>query len=150
VLGKMEMQVTLLAAVPALADVALLILRLTVGLMFALSGYFKLTVPERRQKMEASLKSGGMSPGLAPLVSAGELIGGIGVTVGLLTVPAALVLLIISLVAGISVVWPKAEGQSIHKIENVLYSPEALIAVTMLVLLAIGAGSISLDAMLFR
>ena len=40
-----------LFSVPALGDLALLVLRLVVGGMFAMSGYFKLTDAARKQKM---------------------------------------------------------------------------------------------------
>lgn len=138
-----------LTGVPALADLALLVVRLVIGVMFALSGYFKLTDPQRRQKMADSLKSGGIPPALAPQFSAVELLGGLGVTFGLLTALAALGLLVIAVGALVTVIVPKAKGEGIHKLENLLYAPETLLAAGLLVLVAIGAGRWSLDYLVF-
>ena len=138
-----------LTAFPTLGDLALLILRLVIGLMFAMSGYFKLTDPERKGKMADSLKSAGVSPALTPLFSAGELLGGLGVTFGLLTALSALGLLAITVGALLTVSGPQTEGEGIHKLENLLYSPEMLLAAGLVVLLATGAGGWSLDRLVF-
>ena len=68
-----------LFSIPALADLALLLLRLAIGLMFTLSGWFKLTDRERREKMASSLGEAGLPRALTPVVSAAELLGGISV-----------------------------------------------------------------------
>lgn len=138
----------LLMSLPALADPALLVLRLVMGPMFLLSGFFKLTDAERRKKMAESLSKGGIPPALTPVVSTAELVGGGLVTLGLLTVPGAVVLLAITLGALVTTSIPEAEGQGIHKLENVLYAPEAILTAGLLVLLATGAGGWSVDAML--
>ena len=137
----------LLMNVPALADAALLVLRLVAGGMFALSGYFKLTDPERRQKMARSLEAK-LPRALTPAVSLAELAGGILVLLGLLTAMGSVALLIISLGALLTTSIPKAEGKGIGKVENVLYAPEAILCAALLVLLAVGAGTWCLDAML--
>ena len=134
-----------LQSLPPLADLALLFLRLVIGLMFALSGFFKLTDAERREKMRSSLQGAGVPPSLAPLLSSLELVGGISVVLGLFTVPGALVLLAISLGALVTTTLPTAEGKGVHKLENVLYSPETLLVAGLLVLVALGAGGRSLD-----
>ena len=134
-----------LQSVPPLADLALLFLRLVIGLMFALSGFFKLTDGERREKMRTSLQDAHVPPSLAPLLSFLELVGGISVVLGLFTVPGALVLLVISLGALVTTTLPKAEGKGVHKLENVLYAPEMLLVAGLLVLIAVGAGGRSLD-----
>ena len=138
-----------LMAIPALGDLALLVLRVVIGAMFALSGFFKLTDGERRKKMEDSLANAGMAKGLAPLVSAVELLAGLGVLFGLLTAISALGLLAISLGALITTAIPKAEGAGIHKLENILYTPEALLVAGTLVLMATGPGGWSLDQTIF-
>jgi putative oxidoreductase len=137
-----------LTALPQLADLALLILRLVIGGMFAMSGFFKLTDGERRQKMAESLVKAGVPASLTPAMSAAELVGGVLVLLGLLTVGGAAILLVISLGALVTTSLPKAEGEGIHKLENILYTPEALLAAGLLVLVATGAGGWSLDALL--
>ena len=138
----------LLMNVPALADAALLVLRLVAGGMFALSGYFKLTDPERRQKMARSLEEAKLPRVLTPAVSLAELAGGVLVLLGLLTAIGSVALLIISLGALLTTSIAKAEGEGIGKVENVLYAPEPILCAALLVLLAVGAGTWSLDAML--
>ena len=135
-------------SVPSLADFALLALRLVIGLMFAMSGYFKLSDPERRQKMRDSLQGAGIPVALTPVISAVELIGGLLVVLGLLTAVGSLGLLAISLGALITTGIPKAEGSGIHKLENLLYMPEAILTGALLVLLAMGAGGWSIDGAL--
>ena len=135
----------MLTSIPALTDLALLFLRLAIGLMFALSGWFKLTDPERREKMAGSLGEAGIPKTVTPIVSAAELLGGIAVVLGFLTVPGALVLLVITLGALVTTAIPKAEGKGVHKLENVLYASEMPMAVGLLVLVAVGAGAWSLD-----
>lgn len=134
-----------LQSLPVLADLALLLLRLAIGLMFALSGWFKLTKEGRREKMAGSLEQVGIPRALTPVVSAGEFVGGVCVVLGLLTVPGALVLLVITLGALVTTAIPNAEGQGVHKLENVLYAPEVPMAAGLLVLVAVGAGGWSVD-----
>ena len=138
-----------LMAIPAAGDLALLVVRVVIGAMFTLSGFFKLTDPARRTKMEESLANAGMARGLAPLVSAVELLAGLGVLFGLVTAISALGLLAISLGALITAAIPKAEGKGIHKFENILYTPEALLVAGALVLMATGPGGWSLDHTVF-
>ena len=135
-------------SLPALADFALLVLRLVVGLMFAMSGYFKLTDPARRQKMEGSLRKVGVPVGMTPVLSAIELVGGVLLVLGLLTTLGSAALLASSIGALATTSLPKAEGKGIHKLENVLYMPEAILAAALLALLAVGAGQWSVDALL--
>jgi putative oxidoreductase len=130
---------------PALADPALFLLRLAIGLMFALSGWFKLTDPDRREKMAKSLRDAGISPALTPLVSAAEFLGGVLLVLGFLTLPAALLLLAITVGALVTTAIPKAEGEGVHKLENVLYAPEVPMAAGLLLLVAVGAGAWGVD-----
>lgn len=134
-----------LFSLPNLADLSLLILRLVIGGMFAMSGYFKLTDPARRQKMAESLSQAGVPTTLAPLLSALELIGGLLVVFGLWTVLGSVLLIVVSFGALVTTAIPKAEGEGIHKLENIIYTPEAIISASLLVLLAVGAGGWSID-----
>ena len=72
-------------------DLAILLLRLMVGLVFVTSGYSHLKDPAGRAK------SIGMSKGFTILLGIGELAGGLGVAAGVLTQIAALGLIIIML-----------------------------------------------------
>src|SRR5690242_20186773 len=77
--------------VAQLTDVALLLLRLMVGLVFAASGFNHLKDPEARSK------SIGTTKGFAIVLGVAELTGGLGVAFGVLTQLAALGLILIML-----------------------------------------------------
>ena len=66
------------------ADFGILLLRLMVGVVFITSGWNHLKDPEARSK------SIGLSKNLTILVGAGEVLGGLGVMLGVLTQLAAL------------------------------------------------------------
>lgn len=134
-----------LTGVPELIDLALLLLRLIIGVMFLLSGYFKLTDPDRRAKMAKSLQTGGFPTGLAVPLSAIELLGGLALILGLLTALAAALLIALTVVALVTVAVKQIKGTGIHWLEDLLYLPETLLIGALLVLLATGAGGWSLD-----
>ena len=134
---------------PWLTDPALLLLRLTVGLMFTLSGFYKLTDPARGKKMRDTLRGAGIPAGLAVPLSLIELVGGAALMLGLLTVPSGLALFGISIVAFLTTTLPHAKGHGVHKLENLLYAPEALLSAGLLVLIALGPGALSLDRLLW-
>jgi putative oxidoreductase len=71
------------------ADLALLLLRLIVGLVFVTSGWNHIKDPVERGK------SIGLSPGITRFIGIAELAGGLGVALGLLTQLAALGLILI-------------------------------------------------------
>jgi len=73
------------------ADVGILLLRLMVGVVFITSGWHHLKDPEARSK------SIGLSKNLTILVGAGEVLGSLGVTFGVLTQLAALGLILVML-----------------------------------------------------
>ncbi len=73
------------------SDLALLLLRLTVAIIFGASGWSHLKDPEGRSK------SIGMSKGFTVLLGAAELAGALGVTFGVLTQFAALGLFLLML-----------------------------------------------------
>jgi len=72
-------------------DLGLLLVRLMVGIVFVTSGWSHISKSEERSK------SIGMSKGLTIFVGAVELLGGLGVTFGVLTQLAAICLIIIML-----------------------------------------------------
>jgi uncharacterized membrane protein YphA (DoxX/SURF4 family) len=59
------------------------------------------------------------------------------------------VLFVISVGAMVTTTIPNAKGSGIHKLENLLYAPEAILAAALLALAALGAGGWSLDRALF-
>jgi len=140
---------TWLTQFPALYDPTLLVLRLTVGLMFAMSGYYKLTKAARGKSMRDTLQSAGLPRPLAPPLAALEAVAGAMLAMGLLTALSALALFGISIVAFATTTLPNAKGEGIHRLENLLYAPEAVLSATLLVLLATGAGGWSLDRVVF-
>lgn len=139
---------TWLTHAPPLLDLTLLLLRWTVGMMFTLSGFYKLTDASRGASMRQSLEQAGLPKALAAPVATVELIAGLALVVGLLGALSAAALLLISLGAFVTTTLPKAEGKGIHRLENLLYAPEALLSAALLVLLATGAGAWSLDRVL--
>lgn len=73
------------------SDLALLLMRLLVGLVFVASGWSHAKDPVARGK------SIGMSPGFTRLIGIAELAGGLGVALGVLTQFAALGLILVML-----------------------------------------------------
>lgn len=137
-----------------LIDGALLIARLVVGLMFATSGWMKLTRADRRRAMVESLRKGGI-PAVQPMariVPIFELAAGAFLILGFATGLAALVLLVISAVALVTVTAKDAlsEGPWVLRISSLLYAPEALLIALTVVLLSTGPGALSCDAALAR
>ncbi len=78
-------------ALLAFADVALLLMRVVVGLVFVSSGWSHAKDPVERGK------SIGMSPGFARFLGLAEIAGGVGVALGILPQLAALGLVLIML-----------------------------------------------------
>jgi len=72
-------------------DVALLVLRLVVGIVFGASGYFDLKDPDARAK---SIE---LSPALTRGLGVAEVLGSLGVATGILIQPAALGLILVGL-----------------------------------------------------
>lgn len=134
--------------VSQLSPLAILLARLGVGLMFAISGWHKLRDPERHRKMVETMGRASIPcPWLAgPLVSGVELAAGSLLIVGLLTAPAALALLIITIVAIATVTVEEVDGQPGSRwVENFLYLPEVLYVIVLALLIAIGPGTLSID-----
>ena len=73
------------------ADVALLLLRVMVGIVFITSGWNHVTKSEERSK------SIGMSKGFTLVLGVGELAAGFGVTLGVFTQIAAMLLILVML-----------------------------------------------------
>jgi uncharacterized membrane protein YphA (DoxX/SURF4 family) len=131
-----------------------LALRLSLGLFFMFSGYHKLFNDQRRKTLAATFKADGVpSKGLLLAIPMGEAFGGLGLLVGALTHVASVGLLLICLGAcyldGRKRVEEWKPLDWADRIDDWLYLPEFLYIVMLLVLLAVGPGSVSVDAVLW-
>lgn len=136
----------------AMPDAALLIARVTVGGFFAISGAHKLFNATRRASLRATFTADHVP--LAPfmwLIPCGELFGGLGVAFGALTVMAAAGLFALCLGAcmldGFKRIPAMQPLDRADALDDVLYLPEVLYAVILLVVVALGPGAYSVDAM---
>lgn len=125
-----------------LTDVALLLLRLMVGIVFIVSGYGHLKDPDARSK------SIGMSKSFTIFLGAAELAGGLGVVSGVFTQLAAvgLILLMLGAIGKKIFVWHTGFW---GKDGTNGWSYETMMIVMSLVIVATGGGEFSL-ARLFK
>lgn len=136
-------------------DAALALVRVAVGSFFAISGWHKLTNPERHAHLVETLQKDkvpaiGFNQWWVP---SWELTAGIWLAIGFLTAFSASVLMVICLVACFAEA-PKrvAEYQPIDKadvVDDYLYLPEVLYLVMLGVSILAGTGKYSVDALLF-
>jgi putative oxidoreductase len=136
------------------ADIALTLNRLAVGMFFMLSGYHKLFNTERHRVLAEQLKELGLhAVGFNQWwVPAVEFSAGGAVLVGFLAPLAAfglLFLILVTLVTSgpqrISVLKPIDRAD---RLDDWLYVPETLYALMLIVIVSIGAGPYSLDAVI--
>jgi len=125
-----------------LTDVALLLLRVIVGVVFATSGYKHLKDPETRSKDIE------MSKGFTIFLGAAELAGGLGVMAGVLAQLAAigLILLMLGAIQKKIFVWHTGFW---GKSGTNGWSYDTMLVVMNLVIITTGGGNLSLDQ-LFR
>ena len=147
------LQTLLSDGLPALGDTVLLIDRLVVGLMFAISGAYKLFDPERHKVMKETLDDADI-PQPKPMtyfVSFNELLFGLLLAVGLLSIFAAGVLLIISVVAFITQGFVAREDDEdfLFWISGILMKHQVLLGVLLTFIIAFGQGRFALDTLLF-
>lgn len=130
------------------SSVPLSVARVALGLFFAASGWNKTTTPDGRQAMVETIRSiGAPVPELTASVVAGcELAFGLLLAVGLGTRLAATVLTAIVSVALVTVALHQlAPGDPVTWYSNLLYLPETLYLLAMLVFVGLGGGPIGLD-----
>ncbi len=133
----------------SLYDLALLIARLLVGFMFAISGYYKIFRAKRRETMIETMQSADIPKPkkTGMFVAANELIFGLLLAFGLLTLLAATVLLIISAVAFFTVGYePQKDRDAPFWWSMLLIKHQVLIAAILLLVIAGGSGDMALDA----
>lgn len=130
----------------------LTLLRVGVGLFFALSGWHKLVNAQRHASLVATLKADGI-PWVRFnqwWVPACEFFGGLALTLGFVTMGASVVLLVLIFVAclrdGPSRVAAFAPIDRGDRIDDWLYLPEVLYALVLALFVTMGGGPWSLDA----
>ena len=131
--------------------VGILLARLSVGVLFAISGYGKIFVEEKRGQMRETLKNAGVPlPKInAIFVSWVELIFGILLVLGFLTPVACLMLSGVMIVAILTVKLKGIESASLSGwLGEFLFLPEVLYLVILIWLFFSGPGLISLDRLI--
>ena len=132
-----------------LEQYAIFLVRLSLGLFFAISGARKLFVADSRQTMSETLVRAKVPfPHLMTyFVSAVEFVGGSLVAVGFLSSPACVVLLIDMIVATLtSALSTLPKGLSpLSWLDDVLYLPEVLYVLFFIWLICSGPGKFSGD-----
>src|SRR5262245_33904783 len=130
----------------------ILIARLSVGILFALSGSGKLFVPSRRVEMLRTLRDAGVpAPEVnAIFVSSVEFLFGSLLIVGFLTPLCCLMLSGVMVVALGTTVLPRVKAASLANwLSSVLYLPEVLYLVILVWLFVSGPGWFSLDCLIW-
>ncbi len=132
-----------------LEQYAILLVRVSIGLFFAISGANKLFVAGGTKPVyETLVKSGVPFPHqMAYFVAGVEFLGGSLVTVGLLSTPACLALLVDMVVATLtSAISTLPKGLSpLSWLDDFLYLPEVLYVLIFIWLICSGPGRFSVD-----
>jgi putative oxidoreductase len=135
-----------------LEQYAILLVRVALGLFFAISGANKLFVAARAQAMYQTLVEAKVPfPHLMTyFVSGVEFVGGCLLTVGFLSFPACVVLLVDMLVAILTTkLFAMPKGLSLlDRLDDFLYLPEVLYVLFFIWLLCSGPGKLSVDSWL--
>lgn len=136
----------------SLQDASLFAVRASVGVFFAISGAHKLFNPTRRASLKATFQADHVP--LMPfmvVIPCGELLGGLGVAFGALTVVAACGLFALCMGACFLDGFKRIPGMqpldAADAADDVLYLPEVLYAVMLLAVIGMGPGAWSLDAL---
>jgi putative oxidoreductase len=132
--------------------IGILIARLSVGTLFALSGSGKLFVPSRRDAMLKTLRDAGIpAPAVnVVFVSSVEFLFGILLAMGFLTPLGCLMLSGVMVVALGTSILPRIKAPSLAGwLGAVLYVPEVLYLIILVWLLLSGPGWFSLDYLIW-
>jgi uncharacterized membrane protein YphA (DoxX/SURF4 family) len=136
--------------------IALVIDRVGVGLFFLLSGYHKLFNAQRHSELVLTLRGDGLRHVnvLQWLLAGAEFSGGLALVIGLLSVPAAVGLLIISVGAtftdGIKRIRNWRPIDKADFLDDILYLPEVLYALLLLFVILAGPGPYSVDGLIAK
>jgi putative oxidoreductase len=131
--------------------IGMLIARLAVGVLFALSGWGKLFVPSRREQMVKTLRAAAVPApeANAALVSSIEFAFGSLLAIGFLTSLSCVMLSGVMLVALATTVLPGVKASSVAGwLGEVLYLPEVLYVVILIWLFLAGPGWFSVDQLI--
>jgi putative oxidoreductase len=145
---KRVVQFTLLGS-SELEQYAILLVRVSIGLFFAISGANKLFVAGRTKTMYETLVEARVPfPRLMTyFVSGVEFVGGFLLTVGFLSSPASVALLVDMLVAILTTklsAMPKGLS-TINWLDDFLYFPEVLYVIFLIWMICSGPGRFSVD-----
>lgn len=146
------LQAVMRDGLPWAGDPALLLDRIVVGAMFAISGGYKLFTKGQRRTMEETLEDADIPKPtmMTYFVSANELIFGILLVLGLFAVPAAGVLAIITIVAFATQGYEPQEDQDfLFWLSVLLMKHQVLLFALLAVVIAFGPGRFALDAVSF-
>jgi putative oxidoreductase len=146
---------TLLVHGVGFGDATLLAIRASVGGFFVVSGTHKLFRPARRQSLRETFAADGVTfVPMMYIVPLSELLGGLGVAFGALTILAAAGLAALSIGAfaldGLKRIPAMHPLDPADRAGDVLYLPEVLYVVCLLTVLSFGPGAYSLDALVWR
>ncbi len=139
---------TLIKDLHQLEWIGALVARLSVGVLFALSGGGKLFVQKKAAQMEATVRDAGVpSPAIsAKILSTIEFTFGLFLAAGFLTPLSCIMLMGMLVVALIITVLPGVKDNSfLAWLAAFLYLPEVLYLVILLWLLVAGPGQASVD-----
>ena len=144
----MDFLISLMAWLQHWEWIGAFVARVSVGLLFALSGCGKLFVPAKGKKMEETLRKAGIpSPATsAKILSTIEFLFGIFLGVGFLTPLSCIMLIGVMAGALITTVLPgiKADG-FVSWLNEFLYLPEVMYVVILFWLMFSGPGKLSVD-----
>lgn len=134
-------------------DLAMLVVRVSIGATFALNGYYKVFYPQRHASFVATLKSSGVYNHFTEWsVCSIELLAGLGVLFGFLTPVSALGLLVIICTAVCTDSYKKLAGFYPlgfgDLVSDYLYLPEVLYAIMLVAIIVSGPGPYSLDSLI--
>lgn len=143
------------AVQPGLHDAATATLRVAVGSFFLISGVHKLIIPERHAALVRTLQESRI-----PFcrfnewwVPSWEALGGLALAAGFFTPMAAIALMTICVIATCTDGWKRVVGYNpINKadlLDDLLYLPEVLLALSLVAILLLGPGKYSLDYLIW-
>lgn len=134
--------------------VALSINRAALGVFFAISGYHKLFNRQRHATIAETMVSDRIpfARAMSWFVPSVEFLGGLGLTVGLLSPIAAFGLFCVCFVATCTDGLRRIPGyhpiDKADALDDFLYLPEVLYCIALVVVICAGPGSISLDSLI--
>lgn len=136
---------------PHLTDEVILLFRITVGVFFAISGFYKLFNEHRHATFVRTLQECGIWPGMCWFVAGVEFLGGLAVVFGVLTQLALLGLLAILVVAFVTAAIPDLRKKKLLGIADycavALAQAEAFYMILIVGLLLTGPGKYTLYAL---